>query len=178
MKTPKQKGFGFNNYNWVEDWKKLNPNWTEVQISFIGSLLQDLEEVTRKNAELNDWYNTCNRLNPKINETSDGLRWVEPKVYKKYQEILDMEKDKKFQIHITPQQESDVKSAKLMEKLLNQQIDKYQGVVTVITSARRVIQDLFDRPTPISIWDRIITEVIKLEITNINLSTKDKKEER
>jgi hypothetical protein len=32
---------------WIKDWKQLNPNWTEVQISFIGSLLQDLEEEIR-----------------------------------------------------------------------------------------------------------------------------------
>ena len=33
--------------DWIKDWKQLNPNWTEIQISFIGSLLQDLEETIR-----------------------------------------------------------------------------------------------------------------------------------
>lgn len=95
---------------------------------------------------------------------------IESKVFKKYQEILDLEKDKKFQIHILPQQLCDKKSAKLMEKMINLQIDKYKDVITAITSARRFVQDVFGRPTPDSIWDRIMDAVIRMNITDLKIT--------
>lgn len=94
---------------WIKDWKQLNPNWTEVQISFIGSLLQDLEEEIRvqQRTELEQqkvkvvWNNVCEQIKKDTIEQILNLECLkEEKITKNIFSITQLESRNKLRNEI------------------------------------------------------------------------------
>ena len=69
----------------------------------------------------------------------------------------------------------DIKAAKLLERIIQSQLDKYNGIVSAIIYARTYNEDLFSIRTPDRIWDNIMNEVIRMEMSNIIKQTKKSK---
>ena len=64
----------------------------------------------------------------------------------------------------------DKRLAKQLEKVFNDQQEKYKGIVDAIVSARNYIEEVYMIQTPDDIYDRILEEVIRLEIGNMKES--------
>ena len=95
----------------------------------------------------------------------------------KHTTSLETSRRLKPKIRITAINEKlDGKKAKLMEKMVNMNYERYGEVIEAIVLARNFITDCYGIETPDSIWDRIASKVVKLDISNLVINPKDIKE--
>lgn len=74
----------------------------------------------------------------------------------------------KTKIKITALKKEDKKFAKHMEKVLEHEFDKFEGIISAMTSARVYIDTAYPFvKLPDSIWDRILEEAVRMEIKRI-----------
>lgn len=73
-----------------------------------------------------------------------------------------------MKVRITPRDRNNIKdkkTAKLLEKMIEHEYEKFKGILDALVSARAYIQVAYGIDTPNRIWERIMEEVIKYDIS-------------
>jgi hypothetical protein len=76
---------------------------------------------------------------------------------------------KKAKIRIYPRLKCDTNSAKLMQKMVDDRYEKYEGVISAVVAARAYLLEAFPQTAYMgdSIWNRILAEVVQMDIKNL-----------
>ena len=73
-----------------------------------------------------------------------------------------------MKIRITPTNRKDAKdkkTAKLLEDFINHEHKRYEGILNAVVAARFYLKAAYGLETPDKIWERILEEVVKYDVS-------------